>query len=64
MEYHRLLPYVEQQMQRSVKMIGDFWFTAWVEAGQPDLSDLPKSTLAGDSAVLKPKITPLREHEF
>jgi hypothetical protein len=27
-------------MRQSIKMIGDFWFTAWVNAGQPDLLEL------------------------
>jgi hypothetical protein len=28
---------VERQMRASVKMIGDFWYSAWIDAGQPDL---------------------------
>ncbi|MFN4144658.1 MAG: zinc dependent phospholipase C family protein [Runella sp.] len=40
-KYHQLLDHqVERQMRAAVKMIGDFWFTAWVNAGQPDLSKL------------------------
>ncbi len=31
---------IERQMRKSIKMIADFWFTAWVNAGQPDLSKL------------------------
>lgn len=31
---------VERQMQLAVRSIGDFWFTAWVNAGQPDLYKL------------------------
>jgi hypothetical protein len=39
--YHEMLEgMVEQQMRSSIKMIGDFWFTAWVDAGQPDLKRL------------------------
>jgi len=42
-KYHRMLEnQVERQMKRSVKMIADVWFTAWVDAGQPDLSDIPR----------------------
>lgn len=42
-KYHRMLEnQVERQMKRSVKMIADLWFTAWVDAGQPDLGDIPK----------------------
>jgi hypothetical protein len=28
---------VERQLRASIKMVADFWFTAWVDAGQPDL---------------------------
>lgn len=31
---------VERQMRRSVKMVGDLWYTAWVDAGRPDLQQL------------------------
>ncbi|MDP5139272.1 MAG: integrase, partial [Spirosomaceae bacterium] len=40
-KYHDMLDrQVERQMKASVKMIADFWYTAWVDAGQPDLTDL------------------------
>jgi len=39
--YHdALLRMVEKQMCGAIKMTGDFWFTAWVDAGQPDLKML------------------------
>jgi hypothetical protein len=39
--YHdRLSGMVERQMRASIIMIGDFWYTAWVDAGQPDLRKL------------------------
>src|SRR5690606_11513432 len=28
---------VEQRMRDAIKITGDFWYTAWVDAGQPDL---------------------------
>jgi hypothetical protein len=28
---------VERQMRASVKMVGNIWYTCWVDAGQPDL---------------------------
>jgi hypothetical protein len=31
---------VERQMKQSVKMVADYWYTAWVDAGQPDLQQL------------------------
>ncbi|HYG40389.1 MAG TPA: zinc dependent phospholipase C family protein [Cytophagales bacterium] len=39
--YHQLLNgQVEKRMKASIKMVGDFWYTAWVDAGQPDLNSL------------------------
>lgn len=36
--YHEALNgMIEKQMQKSVLAIGSFWYTAWVDAGQPDL---------------------------
>lgn len=28
---------VERRMRASIKMVGDIWFTCWVDAGQPDV---------------------------
>ncbi|PWK29409.1 zinc dependent phospholipase C [Arcicella aurantiaca] len=40
-KYHQSLNnQVERQMKSAIKMIGDFWFSAWVDAGQPDLTPL------------------------
>ncbi len=39
--YHNALAgMVEQRMRDAIKMVGDFWYTAWVDAGQPDLKSL------------------------
>ncbi|MEO0403610.1 MAG: integrase, partial [Bacteroidota bacterium] len=39
--YHnRLNGQVERRMRQSVIDIGSLWYTAWVNAGQPDLSKL------------------------
>ena len=39
--YHQLLSgMVERQFCASVKMVGDVWYSAWVDAGQPDLKEL------------------------
>jgi hypothetical protein len=44
--YHEALRgQVERQMRASVKMVGDFWYTAWVDAGQPDLLILSAAEL-------------------
>lgn len=33
---------VEKQMRASIKAIGDFWFSAWVDAGQPTMKNMIK----------------------
>lgn len=39
--YHKALKgMVEKRMRDAVKMVGDFWYTAWVDAGQPDIKSL------------------------
>lgn len=55
--YHELMNgMVERQMRSAIRMIGDFWFTAWVDAGQPDLDALvmpdilPEPEIAASSA--------------
>lgn len=35
--FQKLDGMVERRMRAAIKMIGDFWFTAWVDGGQPDL---------------------------
>jgi hypothetical protein len=40
--YHRELNgQVERQMRRAIRLVGAMWYTAWVDAGQPDLDSLP-----------------------
>lgn len=37
-QYHKALDHqVERQMRAAIRMIADVWFTAWVDAGQPNL---------------------------
>lgn len=39
--YHQMLSgMVERQFRASVKMVGNVWYSAWVDAGQPDLKEL------------------------
>ncbi len=39
--YHKALNnMVERQVRHAIKLIADFWYTAWVDAGQPDLKRL------------------------
>jgi hypothetical protein len=39
--FHKILDgMVERQMRAAIKMIGDFWYTAWIDGGQPNLKNL------------------------
>ena len=37
---------VERRMRQSIFAIASFWYTAWVNAGQPDLSNLSKESIS------------------
>lgn len=39
---------VERRMQQSIFAVASFWYTAWVNAGQPDLHSLNHSTLSDE----------------
>jgi hypothetical protein len=44
--YHKLLRgMVQRQMRASIQSVGSYWFSAWVDAGQPDLDELIKTPL-------------------
>jgi len=47
-QYGRLLgPSVNHQLLESARQIADFWYSAWVDAGSPDLSKLAGQPLSG-----------------
>jgi len=71
--YHEaLMGMVEQRMRGAVKMIGDFWYTAWVDAGQPDLKALINYTPTEEELTARKKEleewkkeqVKVREHEI
>ncbi len=37
---------VERRMRQSIFAVASFWYTAWVNAGQPDLTELSKQTFS------------------
>ncbi len=37
---------VERQMRRAAQAVGNYWFTAWVNAGQPDLKPLERKNIS------------------
>jgi hypothetical protein len=69
--YHQKLHgQVERRMRAAIQMVGDFWYTCWVDAGQPDLEILRKETLSAEEQkeleLEKEEINPklkVRQHE-
>jgi hypothetical protein len=50
--YHELLGgMVERQMRKAIQMTADMWYTAWVNAGKPDLSGLDPDYVTERSRV-------------
>ncbi len=71
--YHlRLRGMVERRLRSSIKMVGDLWFTAWVEAGQPDLKNLTSYSPSEEELAMrrnelkksKQERFKVREHEY
>lgn len=56
---------VERQMRASIKMVGDFWYTCWVDAGQPDLDKLllSKTVVEEEPIIEEPLLVPARPHD-
>jgi Zinc dependent phospholipase C len=53
--YHTMLSgMVERRMQAAILSVGSFWYTAWVNAGSPDLNELGTRE-ASDSLKIKLK---------
>ncbi|MFN0201347.1 MAG: zinc dependent phospholipase C family protein [Bacteroidia bacterium] len=43
--YHKMLSgMVERRMRKAISRVGSFWYTAWKDAGSPDLRELVKKT--------------------
>lgn len=62
--YHtRLEGQVERQMRKAIKMVGDFWFTCWVNAGQPDLNALLVAVEKKEELPDVPSEVNVRNHE-
>jgi hypothetical protein len=68
--YHeRLHGQVERQMRLAIRLVSSYWYTCWVDAGQPDLNNLQPLTEAQQQQLLEekrqlyPQFTPERPHE-
>lgn len=62
-EYHAALNnMVERQMRRAIRLIGDIWYSCWIDAGQPDLPYYSGKEISDDSTGTA-LIVPNRIHE-
>ena len=63
---------VERRMRQAISLVGSLWYTAWVNAGQPDLETLGnkeildslkiQSEISGEN-LKKNKIKNIKGHE-
>lgn len=61
--YHRALSgMVERRMRQSIRLIADFWYTAWVDGGQPNLDELLEDQGEDEVQTASPD-SKLRNHE-
>lgn len=62
--YHdRLDGMVERQMKKAIRMLGNFWYTAWVDGGQPDLNQWMEIEMVEDSTINLNRDIQVRNHE-
>jgi hypothetical protein len=62
--YHQLLNgQVERQLKSAIKLAADFWFTAWIDAGQPDLNLLKEGNYPQDPIEELNPLLKIRPHE-
>ena len=46
-QYHKMLDgMVERRMKEAIISVGSFWYTAWVNAGMPNLKGIEKVTIS------------------
>lgn len=52
LQYNQLLHnMVERRMRQSIFAVASFWFTAWINAGQPDLKQLTNISLSKEEII-------------
>ena len=59
----RLQSSINERLRSSSEMIADFWYTAWVDGGKPNLSDLQKGqTSVANGGRLKDEVDAFRKN--
>lgn len=59
-----LRPTVNQQLLRSADMIADFWYTAWVDAGKPDLDEITRDFTKADKKELQYEMSAWKKNKL
>lgn len=54
---------VARQMRAAIQMIADFWYTAWINAGQPDLNTLPNHRNGLEESLTPNAKIRVRQHD-
>jgi hypothetical protein len=57
---------IERRMRNTIKMVADFWYTCWVDAGQPDLEkliDMTAKEMEEEKEKWKNRKYKARDHE-
>ncbi len=54
---------VEERMKYAVKAIGDVWYSAWIDAGQPDLKNIGQPIWNEKEKKDFEKLNSIKEHE-
>ncbi len=63
--YNQLLGQtINEQLLNSANMIADFWYTAWVDAGRPDLSGISSNFQQSDKDGLKAEQKAFKRNEL
>jgi hypothetical protein len=60
-----LLASINERLLSSSEMIADFWYTAWVDGGKPDLNSLqPGLKDAGKQERMKQEVEAFRKNKL
>lgn len=55
---------INQQLLASADMIADFWYTAWVDAGKPDMEDVTTKYSKGDKKELRYEMSAWKKNKL
>lgn len=61
----RLAPTINNQAVSSANTLADFWYTAWVDAGRPDLAQLlPAPVTKGDKKLVRKEVEDYKKNRL